>query len=65
MAIKEKFEKDGSTFNELAGTIPTTALKDSKTLSVNDSFSKGRYQDYILDTDKATDQTGAAQATQG
>ena len=50
----------------LLGTLPKGALKDPKTLPVNSSFEKGRYQDYVLDTEKAVDQTGASQSrTQG
>ena len=66
MALKDKFEANGSELNPLAGTLPKGPLKDPKTLPLNNSFEKGRYQDYVLDTDKATDQTGAAQTrTQG
>lgn len=66
MALKDKFEANGSELNSLAGTLPKGPLKDPKTLPLNNSFEKGRYQDYVLATDKATDQTGAAQArTQG
>lgn len=66
MALKDKFEANGSELNSLAGTLPKGPLKDPKTLPLNNSFEKGRYQDYVLDTDKATDQTGASQArTQG
>ena len=50
----------------LLGALPQGALKDPKTLPLNNSFEKGRYQDYVLDTEKAVDQTGASQSrTQG
>jgi len=66
MALKAKFEANGSQLNPLAGTLPKGALKDPQTLPLNNSFEKGRYQDYVLDTEKAIDQTGAAQTrTQG
>lgn len=58
MALLDKFETNGSTLNPLKGTQPEAALKDAATLPVNDSFSKGKYQSYILDTDRATDLTG-------
>tara|TARA_R110001606_G_C14966284_1_gene602567 strand:+ start:198 stop:398 length:201 start_codon:yes stop_codon:yes gene_type:complete len=66
MALKKQFEEKGSTLNPLAGTLPKGPLKDANTLPVNNSFDKGRYQDYILDTDKAIDITGDSQdRTQG
>ena len=66
MALKAKFEANGSQLNSLAGTLPKGPLKDPKTLPLNNSFEKGRYQDYILDTDKAIDKTGTSQdRTQG
>ena len=66
MALKAKFEANGSQLNSLAGTLPKGPLKDPKTLPLNNSFEKGRYQDYVLDTEKAVDQTGSSQSrTQG
>lgn len=51
----------------LLGTLPNSALKDAKTISVNDTFEKGRYQDYVLDAAGGrTDSTGDLQSrTQG
>jgi len=66
MALRDKFETEGSNLNSLKGTLPKTALKDSNTVNLNDTFGKGRYQDYVLDTEKAIDLTGKAQTrTQG
>ena len=68
MALKAKFETNGSLYNSLNGTLPKGALIDPKSeaIALNDTFSKGRYQDYVLDTDKAIDMTGASQfKTQG
>jgi hypothetical protein len=66
MALKNKFETNGSTLNVLAGTLPKGPLQDANTLPINNSFSKGRYQDYVLQTDQVTDNTGAFQdRTQG
>lgn len=58
MALKSKFEAGGSAFNPLKGTLPKTALKSGETIPVNNTFSKGQYRDYVLDTDRATDLTG-------
>ena len=57
MALKEKFEKDGSQLNSLKGGLPTTSLTDG-TIQVNNTFSKGQYRDYVLVADRATDNTG-------
>lgn len=58
MALKDKFESNGSSLNPLKGAKPTTSLSDGATIPVNDTFSKGQYRDYVLDTDKASDITG-------
>lgn len=66
MALRDKFETEGSDLNPLKGTLPKAALKDAGTVNLNDTFGKGRYQDYVLDTEKAIDLTGGAQTrTQG
>lgn len=58
MALKDRFETGGSTLNSLKGGLPTTSLKAGDIIPVNNTFSKGQYRDYVLDTDKATDLTG-------
>lgn len=47
--ILELFENTGSFLNKLAGTPPNNSLlKD--TIPINDSFSKGKYSNYFIDS---------------
>ena len=49
MSLFIKFQKDGSVLTPLRGTKPTaTLVKD--VININNTFSKGQYQDYVLDT---------------
>lgn len=43
----------------LLGTLPKGALKDAEVKDLNNTFSKGRYQDYVLDIDAAGEATDA------
>lgn len=56
MSLEQKL-KDPSAYkgkvSSLLGEKPKTSLKGEGYLSINDSFSKGTYQDYVLDTDAA------------
>jgi hypothetical protein len=57
MALLDKFKKDGSVLTPLRGTKPkTTLVRD--VIQVNNTFSKGQYQDYVLQADRASDLTG-------
>jgi len=65
MSLKAKLT-DPNAYNgkvtSLLGTLPKGALKDSKTMSVNNTFEKGRYQDYVLDAaGSRSDNTGDIQ----
>jgi len=52
MALLDKLKKEGTTLTPLRGTLPTSTLvKD--VIQVNQTFSKGQYQTYILDTKTA------------
>jgi len=70
MSLKAKLT-DPNAYNgkvtSLLGTLPNGALKDAPTVAVNDTFSKGRYQDYVLDAaGERIDTTGDFQTrTQG
>ena len=60
MSLVNKFTKDGSTLTPLKGGKPTTALSAGGVPPVNNTFSKGQYQLYTLDTkelDRAKDLT--------
>ena len=49
MSLFIKFQKDGSVLTPLIGAKPTaTLVKD--VININNTFSKGQYQDYVLDT---------------
>jgi hypothetical protein len=49
MALLDKLKKEGTILTPLRGTRPTSTLvKD--VIPVNKTFSKGQYQDYVLDT---------------
>lgn len=51
MALLNKFRKDGSILTPLKGNRPTTSLSTpSGVIPVNNTFSKGQYQTYVLDT---------------
>jgi len=57
MSVLNKLENDGSMYNgDLKGGLPKgTLIKDAKKpLNGFDTFSKGQYQDYLLDVAKAT-----------
>lgn len=57
MALLDKLKKDGTTLTPLRGTRPTaTLVKD--VIQVNDTFSKGQYQNYVVNTPRAQDLTG-------
>ena len=57
MSVLNKLENDGSIYNgDLKGGLPKgTLINDAKKpLNGFDTFSKGQYQDYLLDVAKAT-----------
>lgn len=57
MALLDKLKKDGTILTPLRGTLPTSTLvKD--TIQVNNTFSKGQYQNYVVETPRAQDLTG-------
>jgi hypothetical protein len=57
MALLDKLKKDGTTLTPLRGTRPTaTLVKD--VIQVNNTFSKGQYQNYVVNTSRAQDLTG-------
>lgn len=57
MALLDKFKKLGSVLTPLRGNKPkSTLVKD--VIPVNDTFTKGTYQDYVLNTERAKDITG-------
>ena len=57
MALLDKLQKDGTILTPLRGTRPTaTLLKD--VIQVNDTFSKGQYQSYVVNTPRSLDLTG-------
>jgi hypothetical protein len=57
MALLNKFQKFGSILTPLKGNRPkSTLIKD--VIPVNNTFSKGQYQDYVLNIDRAQDTTG-------
>lgn len=57
MALLDKLKKDGTILTPLRGTLPTSTLvKD--VIQVNNTFSKGQYQNYIVETPRAQDLTG-------
>jgi hypothetical protein len=57
MALLDKLQKDGTILTPLRGTRPTaTLVKD--VIQVNDTFSKGQYQTYVVNTPRSIDLTG-------
>jgi hypothetical protein len=57
MALLDKLKKDGTVLTPLRGTRPTSTLVRD-TIPVNNTFSKGQYQNYVVDTPRAQDLTG-------
>lgn len=57
MALLDKLKKDGTVLTPLRGTRPTSTLVRD-TIPVNNTFSKGQYQNYVVDTPRALDTTG-------
>ena len=51
MALLDKLKKDGTTLTPLRANKPTASLVGSQ-LKVNNTFIKGEYQKYTLDTDE-------------
>jgi hypothetical protein len=57
MALIDKLQKEGTILTPLRGTKPTaTLVKD--VIQVNDTFSKGQYQSYVVNTPRSLDLTG-------
>ena len=57
MALLDKLQKDGTILTPLRGTRPTaTLVKD--VIQVNNTFSKGQYQTYVVNTPRSMDLTG-------
>jgi hypothetical protein len=57
MALIDKLQKEGTVLTPLRGTRPTaTLVKD--VIQVNDTFSKGQYQTYVVNTPRSIDLTG-------
>jgi hypothetical protein len=57
MALLDKLQKDGTTLTPLRGTRPTaTLVKD--VIQVNNTFSKGQYQNFVVNTPRSLDLTG-------
>jgi hypothetical protein len=49
MSLLIKFQKNGTVLTPLRGAKPTATLVRD-VLNVNNTFSLGQYQDYVLDT---------------
>jgi len=57
MALLDKLQKEGTILTPLRGTKPTaTLVKD--VIQVNNTFSKGQYQNYVVNTPRSLDLTG-------
>ena len=57
MPLLDKLKKEGTILTPLRGTRPTaTLVKD--VIQVNDTFSKGQYQSYVVNTPRSLDLTG-------
>ena len=57
MALLDKFQKEGTVLTHLKGNKPTaTLVKD--VIQVNNTFSKGQYQNYVVNTPRSQDLTG-------
>jgi hypothetical protein len=57
MALLDKLKKDGTTLTPLRGTRPTaTLVKD--VIQINNTFSKGQYQNFVVNTPRSLDLTG-------
>lgn len=55
MALLDKFKKGESSFNAFIGSPKGPINRGSNTIPVNDTFSKGKYQDYVVNPERATD----------
>ena len=58
MPLLKKFEEKGSTLTPLKGEKPSAPLKGNGVIPINNTFEKGQYRDYIVDTPRASDTTG-------
>jgi hypothetical protein len=57
MALLDKLQKEGTVLTPLRGTRPTaTLVKD--VIQVNNTFSKGQYQNFVVNTPRSLDLTG-------
>jgi len=57
MALLDKLKTEGTVLTPLRGTRPTSTLVRD-TIPVNNTFSKGQYQNYVVDTPRSLDLTG-------
>ena len=58
MPLLSKFEQEGSTLTPLRGEQPTAPLKGNGVIPINNTFENVTYQDYVVDTPRASDTTG-------
>ena len=57
MPLLKRFEDNGSTLTPLRGEQPSAPLKGNGVISINNTFQDGTYQDYVVDTPRASDIT--------
>tara|TARA_Y100000996_G_scaffold410026_1_gene391679 strand:- start:782 stop:988 length:207 start_codon:yes stop_codon:yes gene_type:complete len=58
MNLKDKLESGASELSKgLNGKLPKGALKADGVIPINGTFDEGRYQDYLVNADRAIDLT--------
>jgi hypothetical protein len=58
MPLLNRLEQQGSTLTPLRGETPSAPLKGNGVIPINNTFEVGTYQDYVVDTPRASDVTG-------
>jgi|TARA_R110001592_G_scaffold161939_3_gene394828 hypothetical protein len=58
MPLLDRLENKGSSLTPLRGEQPAAPLKGNGVIPVNNTFELGTYQNYVVDTPRASDNTG-------
>jgi hypothetical protein len=65
MPLLDKLQNEESKLTVMHGKLPQGSLVNGKLAGkpINDSTDQGRYQDYVVNTGRATDQTDSSTVT--
>ena len=58
MPLLDRLENKGSSLTALRGEQPAAPLRGNGVIAVNNTYELGTYQNYVVDTPRASDNTG-------